>query len=81
MDDRRSTLAQPKALGMAHPPGGLRAGVFLHDLLEFACHRGFSRVVADPTEFQAEVAKRCQTAGFESANAGGGLAASVYIRL
>ena len=70
MDDRRSTLAQPKASGMAHQfERGASAGVFLHDLLEFACHRGFSRVVADPTEFQAEVAKRCQTAGFESSPA------------
>ena len=41
--------------------------MFLHDLLEFACHRGFDQVVADPTEFRVEVAKRCQTAGFETA--------------
>lgn len=47
-------------------PRGAAAGIFLHDLLEWAAREGFAALIADPARLRAEVERRARARDWES---------------
>ena len=63
--DRMAGLqALINAHGWHRFPRGAEAGTFLHNVLEWSCQRGFSRIASQPQLLRDQLVLRCQSRGW-----------------